>query len=494
MQANRTRERGAWTPLAALPLAALLAMSTAIARTGLVDRTGTRAGVASAQTANDGAPGDPNIVIVMSDDQRWDTVNARYMPNLTNLVMPHGVWFDEAFVSNPLCCPSRVTTLTGKYSYTTGVYGNSGPWGGYGASVRYGAMNDTIATDLHRDGYTTALVGKYLNGYDAATDYLTKPPGWDRWFEVNTGVYYDYSVAVDGMRSLHHGSSPADYITRVLQARALSFIRSTATPFFLYFATTAPHSQAIPDPRDSGRFDLDVQRYVHPPTDPEVDLGDKPNYIRRLAWDRTIQSSFDAFHARQLAAIYGVDRAIGAIWKALPDNTILLFMSDNGYEWGEHGWHGKMVPYNESLRVPMLIASKGVDLSAIGAVGGSSSRLVLNVDIRASLGSFVRDLPQQPTTDGEPWTGDQRRGWFPIMHWNDDGSVPVYCGVRSEDWMYVRYGNRTEEAYDEQADPYEQNNLFVTDPTSPQLDVLRMQAARSCSPRPGRVYPGEWPY
>src|SRR5438874_6169314 len=123
----------------------------------------------------------PNIVIIMTDDQRWDTVNPRYMPNVAADLIPNEVTLSNSFVSNPLCCPSRVTTLTGRYSYTTGVYGNGGTWGGYGASLQYGAMNDTIATDLQTDGYRTALIGKYLNGYSPATDYLTVPPGWDRW-------------------------------------------------------------------------------------------------------------------------------------------------------------------------------------------------------------------------------------------------------------------------------------------------------------------------
>src|SRR5262245_37559970 len=117
------------------------------------------------------APTRPNIVIIMTDDQRWDTVAPRYMPVLSSIASTSGVSFTNSFVSNPLCCPSRVTTLTGKYSFTTGVYGNRGTWGGYDASRSFGAMDDTIATDLRSDGYATALVGKYLNGYNPRTDY-----------------------------------------------------------------------------------------------------------------------------------------------------------------------------------------------------------------------------------------------------------------------------------------------------------------------------------
>ncbi|MDP9302642.1 MAG: sulfatase [Actinomycetota bacterium] len=433
----------------------------------------------------------------MTDDQRWDTVTPRYMPDFTSLVSPHGVSFSNSFVSNPLCCPSRVTTLTGKYSYATGIYGNRGTWGGYGASLRYGAMDDTIATDLQSDGYATALVGKYLNGYNPRTDYTYVPPGWDRWFNVRGGSYYNYYAAVDGVSSMYFGDRPNDYSTRVLQDQSLSFIKdatASSSPFFLYFAPTAPHAPAIADPRDTGRFDGDVSSYVEPPSVPEADLADKPGYIRDNTWSTSLQAHHDAFHAKQLAAIYGVDRAIGAIWRALPDNTVVLFMSDNGFEWGEHDWFGKMVPYNESLRVPMIIASKGVDLSTVGPVGGISDRLALNVDIRSTLESFVGDLTRQPQTDGEPWTTAPARQEFPIMHWNDNNKVPVYCGVRSRGWMYVRYADGFEEAYDEQADPFELDNVFVTDPTDPHLPLLRAAAAGYCTRRDGRIYPDGWPF
>jgi arylsulfatase A-like enzyme len=277
----------------------------------------------------------------------------------------------------------------------------------------------------------------------------------------------------------------------------MSFIDRVSTsgvPFFLYFAPTAPHAPAIADPRDVGRFDADVESYVQPPSVPEADVSDKPAYIRATSWSRSSQVRRDAFHARQLAAIYGVDRAIGTIWKALPTDTVVLFMSDNGFEWGEHRWSGKMVPYNESLRVPMLIASKGVDLSSIGPLGGSSDRLALNVDVRSTLESFVRGLPQQPRTDGEPWTGTSVRQDFPIMHWDDTNDVPVYCGVRSKRWMYVKYGGGFEEAYDERGDPFELNNLAVTDPTDPALSTLRAAAMTYCGQRSGRKYPDGWPF
>ena len=106
----------------------------------------------------------------------------------------------------------------------------------------------------------------------------------------------------------------------------------------------------------------------------------------------------------------------------------------------------------------------------------------------------MSDLPQQPRTDGESWTGSAVRQDFPIMHWNDTNQVPVYCGVRSSGWMYVRYADGSEEAYDESLDPFEMSNLFVTDPTNPQLPLLRARAAAYCAMQVGRTYPAGWPF
>src|SRR5205085_4096871 len=169
------------------------------------------------------ATSQPNVVIIMSDDQRWDTVNSTYMPMLTDLVVPNGITYTNSFVPNPLCCPSRTSTLTGDYSHTTGVFGNSNQFGGFGAftpppeGASTSAVNDTttIATDFQAAGYRTGLVGKYLNGYSPETDYAYVPPGWDSWFAVKTGVYYDYYAAANGQESPLYGSAPTDYATRV---------------------------------------------------------------------------------------------------------------------------------------------------------------------------------------------------------------------------------------------------------------------------------------
>ena len=474
----------AWIPIL---LATLVVAGTplSIARLAPSPQIGPLAGAAAVR---------PNIVIIMSDDQRWDTIRRRFMPRLMDRMVPgvNAVYFQNAFVSNPLCCPSRVTTLTGKYSDTSGVYGNNGTFkdgGGVGGGGFYSfdddpTVNPTIATDLQGAGYRTALIGKYLNQYLTGSNWTYVPPGWDRWFAVPTGAYYNYIASSDGRLRLF-GNAPREYSTRILTGRAADFVEETSatgTPFFLYLALTAPHDPAIAYPRDIGRFRAYVHAYHQPASVGESNISDKPEYIRSRGW--TGPEKGNSFHARQLSAIYGVDRAVGRIWDTLPDNTVVLYMSDNGYEWGEHRWQQKYVPYNESIRVPMILATKGLGLPPI-----DPGRIALNVDIRATLGSFAG---LSPTTMGHAWTDPSwSRDEFVLEHWNDGSvDVPTYCGVRSTRWMYTRYATGEEELYDERAEPLELTNLASSRPVT--LALFRARARLLC--RQGNVYPPDWPF
>jgi arylsulfatase A-like enzyme len=378
------------------------------------------------------------------------------------------VVFDNAFVPNPACCPSRTTILTGDYSHTTGVYGNFGPYGGFGA------FDDrhTIATDLRRAGYRTGLVGKYLNGY-GRDDFDYIPPGWSRWFEVKTGAYYDYYADRQG-RSIHYGTEPRDYSTRVLVDRAVRFVQNASKPFFLYFTPTAPHGPAIADPRDVGRFTL--QGFLHPDTFGRVQDG-APAYIRSRHWSEQRARAVDAFHRRQLDSAFGVDRAVGQLLNVLPSNTIVLYLSDNGILWGEHRWADKRVPYNESIRIPVILTSLD------GAIPVSSidpDRIALNLDIRATLEGLARLHPQ---TDGfDLFDASWTRNAFVLEHAQPSDKVPTYCGVRTLDLMYTRYVDGEEELYDERNDPLESINVAATEPAK--LQKMKDLARQLCSPVP----------
>ena len=133
------------------------------------------------------AAAQPNVLLIVTDDQRWDTLG--YMPTVSTELVGNGVTFENSFVVNPVCCPSRASILTGQWSHTHGVWGIAGTYGGF---HRFDDVS-TLATWLHAAGYRTGLFGKYLNGYQSP-DYV--PPGWDEWFAftLNPNAYFDYWV------------------------------------------------------------------------------------------------------------------------------------------------------------------------------------------------------------------------------------------------------------------------------------------------------------
>jgi len=180
-------------------------------------------------------------------------------------------------------------------------------------------------------------------------------------------------------------------------------------------------------------------------------------------------------HERQLDAAYAVDRAVGRILDAAPPNTIVVYLSDNGMLWGEHRWLGKGVPYNESIRVPIVMAALD------GRPMPDPDRIVLNVDIRATLGSAAGVSPK---TQGRDWFDPTwTRDGFVLEHLGiDPPKVPSYCGVRTTEWMYVRYVTGEEELYDEVADPFEMVNVIAEQPLI--AAELRARAQLHCNPVP----------
>jgi N-acetylglucosamine-6-sulfatase len=431
------------------------------------------------------APGKPNIVLIVTDDQRWDTLWA--MPTVQSELIDHGIEFVNAFASNPLCCPSRASILTGLYSRSNGVYTNAG-------GSRYGgftAFDDrsTVATWLQDEGYRTGLFGKYLNGY-GATEYV--PPGWDRWFSTfDNGGFYDYRAVSDGTAQ-QFGSDRSDYGTDVLATKTVSFINETepSTPLFAYFAPHAPHDPATPAPGD-GRSFADLPRW-RPDSYNERDISDKPGYIRENSrLDAAERREIDRFRRDQYQSLLAVDRAVGDIVQALEDtdrlsNTMIVFMSDNGMSWGEHRWDKKVVPYEESIRLPFVIR-----FDPAIETPRTDEHLVVNVDLAPT---FVR-IAGSPVTGFEgrslvPLFGSDDVAWrtdFLLEHLtksNGDRGVPTYCGVRTERYKYVRYSTGERELYDLERDPLELINGVRRDRYADVLRSLRSRLKELCRPTP----------
>src|SRR5829696_2876286 len=188
----------------------------------------------------------PNIVFVLTDD--LDYASAFKMPEIRSRLIEEGTSFEQAFMSHPICCPSRATILTGLYDHNHEVLANRPPSGGFEKFVSEGHEENTIGVRLQEGGYQTAFFGKYLNGYPAG-DPTHVPPGWDEWYGKEEGQkLYDYDINENG-EVVSYGKETEDFFTDVLSGQATDFVRRAAPeerPFFMYVAPTAPHGPATP--------------------------------------------------------------------------------------------------------------------------------------------------------------------------------------------------------------------------------------------------------
>ena len=420
----------------------------------------------------------PNIVLVMTDDQRWDTLP--YMATVTNGILDRGVTFTNTFATNPLCCPSRVTFLTGRYSHDTGVWTDVGPYGGFSSFV--GDAN-TIATTLDAAGYDTALIGKYLNGY-RVTDGAYVPPGWDRWRAFATNAsYYDYALSLDGTGTEAHGSLPKDYSTDVLADDAVAFIETASPqdPLFLWFAPFGPHAPSTPAPRDAGSL-AGIAPW-RPPSYDEHDVSDKPAYMAALPRLRpAARARLDAFRQQQLEALLSIDEAVARLGQALVDtgrlgDTIVVFTSDNGGLHVPEGGHarithnrpfraGKGFLYEGGLRVPLIVRWLGKV-----PAGQVMDRPVVNTDWLPTLLELA-GLPVPSDLDGVSFAGlltgqsreEARRLFWHFPHYTNQGSRPAGA-VREGDWKFIEdYEDGRIELYNLARDLAEVHDLSAQEP------------------------------
>jgi arylsulfatase A-like enzyme len=403
--------------------------------------------------------GKPNIVFILTDDERADSLGV--MQNVRRLLAARGVTFTNAFVTTSLCCPSRTSILTGLYSRHTGVYSNRPPDGGAPAFHD----RSTAATWLHRAGYTTGLIGKYLNRYPLLGRRYV-PPGWDEWdtyaSEPEINFYGGYTLNENGLL-VRYGTLPVDYSTPVLTRKAVRFVQTAPQPFFLYFAPNAPHLPSLPSPRDRGRLRGTAIRV--PPSFGEADLTDKPWGSGETPFTPAIDRRLLRLHRRMLESLLAVDRSVAQIVDTLKQrgalsNTIIVFTSDNGYLLGEHRLAEKGWPYDESIRVPLVIRVPWASR------GRTDSHLVLNIDfaptfaalagIRPGLHEDGRNLVPLLAGRDPPW-----RGAFVVEYLGDqwDGGPPRFEAVRTERYLYVEYRNGWRELYDLKADPFELENM-----------------------------------
>jgi N-acetylglucosamine-6-sulfatase len=388
----------------------------------------------------------PNVLMIVTDDQPFGTVER--MPALRNA--PGFVRFDSFYANNPLCCPSRATLLTGLYSHHTGIETNLRP-------QQFDASS-TLATWLDDAGYRTGLFGKYLNEYPwGRPDFV--PPGWDRWTAFTPdGAYYDYTLTDGGTRE-ELGDAPSDYSTDVLAARVDQFIRSSERPFFAYFAPYAPHAPRTPAPRHRDAF-----AGTSPALPPNFDriAMEAPRWWANRAPVSAPESQQAALD--QWRSLLAVDEAIARLLATLEkqgeaDDTLVVFLSDNGYSLGSHRNPWKDCAYEECIHVPLLVRWPG------HTRGGEIDALVSNIDIAPTIAE-IAGVEAPARIDGRSLVplleGDERGTNRPVLlrHVKYPRVAPSFWGVRTERWTYVIYEASGErELYDLAADPYQLSNL-----------------------------------
>ncbi len=456
----------------------------------------------------------PNIVFILTDDQRWDSLApvqkpdgtwVRPMPNVDDLLAAKGMTLTNYFLSLGLCCPSRTSIMRGQYAHSTGVYSISGHYGGWPAFHRNRDDRSNIATWLQGAGYRTGLVGKFLNGY-GHTDAAIVPPGWSEWDALTRDTYFRFAESINGVETRF---GPNHYQTDELGRQAVDFIRTTEqdTPLFLYWAPHAPHAPAIPARRDDGSFAwmLDDGYRWRPSSYNEPDVSDKPPFMQAPRMTKEDQDSTDLFREHQYESLQAVDRWIGEIIDALRQsgrlsNTLIMFSSDNGMMWGEHRLaQMKNLPYEEAIRSPFIARWDGV-IPAGAADGG---HLAVNIDIAPTLADVAGVSPPYQVegvsllrllkgTSPDPW-----RHAFLLEHMGGANLAPAYCGVRTDAGFdgslphvpfayvwYLRKSRPNEELYDLIDDPLEEHNLANSREEAGVVARLRQWVDAHCSPPP----------
>ena len=448
----------------------------------------------------------PNVLFVLLDDLRWDTVGYAGHPYVRtpniDRIAKEGVNFKNAFSTTSLCSPSRASLLSGLYAHRHGVTNNF---------TEFPAALDSFPRALQRTGYATAYVGKYHMG-----ENNDEPrPGFDYFVtHKGQGNYYDTEFNFNGeRREVIEG-----YYTTVVTDIALDWLRRDhgSKPWMLILGHKATHSSYTPEPKFAHTFD-DVR--VPYPAD-AFTLKDKPTWIKERmdtwhgiygplfgvrkkfpdARPEAVKDFEDMVHA-YWGTLLSADESVGRLRAWLEetgqlDNTIIVFAGDNGLLQGEHGMVDKRTMHEPSIRIPMTVRYPGLTKNA-----KTIDQQVLTVDMAPSLLELAGAQPLQ-NIDGRSWvtlvkSGDPgwRKSWVSYYKYEAEFPyTPNVRGVRTEEWKYIHYPHgdggpdrHMAELYDLRRDPNEDTNL-ISDPGSASMleqlraELTRLMAATSLSP------------
>jgi len=369
---------------------------------------------------------EPNVILLLTDDQTLDEMRA--LPKTQALVGGAGVTFSRAYISYPLCCPSRVSMLSGQYMHNHDVRGNQLPSGGWGKFATNGTEEKALPTWLQTAGYYNVEVGKYMNGYLPVEDHPI-PPGWDEWYGklseydanvIGGSIYFNYRLREDpplagGLPcpggdpitppgepyTCFYDSRPENYQTDIVGDKAVNAIErlsgpgSPPKPFFMAVNFNAPHSPYVPAPRHDGAFAGGALQKVAGLN--EKNIRDKPRFLRRLPkLGKGKLNQITERRRSRLEMLLSVDDQVERIMNTLVsegqlDNTYVIFISDNGYFGGEHRIRqGKYLPHEPSSHVPLMIRGPGIPAAQ------TSETLVSNVDIATTIADIADAEPTIP--------------------------------------------------------------------------------------------------
>ena len=475
-------------------------LDSAVLGSAVVDGSGATASAATPAVRADKAP---DIVVILTDDQGLGLMGA--MPRTQSLIGDRGITFTNAHSATPTCCPARATLLTGHLAGKTGVWTNWPPEGGWEAFKGNGMEEQTFVRELDEAGYTTALVGKYLNGYSdpKARERLTGdedyiPEGWDIWHAFSTPpsdpkgdhqAYYDYwlmnrespSAAVE---YTYQGKDPASYSTDYLGKQVIDIIKGTprSEPLFVLYTPYSPHAPFDAAPRHK------AARVPEVTVDGYNDVRGKPPWV---AQRKKLPPAAGAKLAKkQQRTLLATDEVVEGIVTALRregrlDNTLLIFASDNGLALGQFRLlDTKNYPYFTG--VPFMLRWDAGLASQPQLRGKKDSRIVSLSDVAATA----------LTAAGLPSASDQSlnlmdplatRPELTVAAWRNRGAgspMPAYCGTRTTRWLYIRYATGFEELYHLVRDPGMVTNLAKDQSHGRTLRDLRERTRTSCVPAP----------
>jgi len=407
-----------------------------------------------------------NVIFILSDDHRYDfmsflnTPEFLQTPNMDRMAR-EGAYLKYATVSTSLCSPSRASILTGQYAHKHGVVDNN-------TLVPEGTR--FFPQDLQKAGYQTAFMGKWHMG--GSTD--APRPGFDKWISFRgQGVYVDPVLNVDGKKVKRQG-----HISDILTEYALNWLqkeRDPDKPYFLYLSHKAVHAMFKPAQRHLNEYEDVTLKYPDTMANTEENYKGKPDWVKaqRNSWHGVDymyhgQMDFDTFYKRYCETLLSVDESIGKVLDYVDDkergSTLVMYMGDNGFSFGEHGLIDKRQMYESSMRVPMLAYAPG----AIRP-GTVVEELVQNIDVGPTV-LEVAGLETPKRMDGQsflkllqgkriPWRDEA----FYEYYWERNfPQTPTVHGVRTKRYKYIHYHGiwDIDELYDLQEDPDEKHNLI----------------------------------